>query len=31
MYFNYRNNIALFWSQYYRVNLVPINFTIFTI
>jgi len=31
MYFNYRTNIALCGSQYYRVNLVRIHFTIFTI
>jgi len=31
MYFNYRTNIALCCSQYYRVNMVRINFTIFTI
>ena len=30
-YFNYRTNIALCCSQYYRVNIVRINFTIFTI
>jgi len=26
MYFNYRNNTALCCSQYYRVNMVRINF-----
>jgi len=31
MYFNYRTNIALCCSQYYRVNMVRNNFTIFTI
>jgi len=31
MYSNYRTNIALCCSQYYRVNIVWFNFTIFTI
>jgi len=31
MYFKYRTYKALFCSQYYRVNTVRINFTIFTI
>jgi len=31
MSFKYRTYIALFCSQYYRVNKVRINFTIFTI
>jgi len=31
MYFNYRTDIALCCSQYHRVDMVRINFTIFTI
>jgi len=31
MYFKYRTYLALFCLQYYRVNKVRINFTIFTI
>jgi len=31
MYFIHRTNIALCCSQYYRVNTVRVNFTIFTI
>jgi len=31
MYFNYPIITALCYSQYYRVNMVRINFTIFTI